>query len=98
MWSLEWLGLVFWIMLRLGLHITKAMSAQDRGCAKRRDATERVGQASFRSGSAEQRMFVTVSKLSDIHLGHRTFLDYSSEVYGCVALEPVSTVIIVCTL
>jgi hypothetical protein len=30
--------------------------------------------------------------------GHRTFLDYSSEVQGCVALEPVSTVIIVCTL
>ena len=43
-------------------------------------------------------MFVTMSNLSDIYLGHRTFLDYSSEVYGCVALEPESTVIIVCTL
>jgi len=39
-----------------------------------------------------------MSNLSDIHLGHRTFLDYSSEVRGCVALEPVITVIIVCTL
>src|SRR5215470_16886988 len=35
---------------------------------------------------AVRRMFVTMSNLSDIHLGHRTFLDYSSEVYGCVAL------------
>jgi hypothetical protein len=35
---------------RSGLHITKAMPAQDRGCAKRRDATEQVGQASFRAG------------------------------------------------
>ena len=43
-------------------------------------------------------MFVTMANLSDIHLGHRTFLDYSSEVHGRVTLEPVSTVIIVCTL
>jgi hypothetical protein len=34
-----------------GLHIAKAMPAQDRGCAKRRDASEQVGQASFRAGS-----------------------------------------------
>jgi hypothetical protein len=47
---------------------------------------------------AARRMFVTRSNLSDIHLGRWTFLDQSSEVHGCVALEPVSTVIVVCTL
>jgi hypothetical protein len=29
---------------------------------------------------------------------HRTLLDHSNEVHGCVALEPVNTVVIVCTL
>ena len=98
MWSPEWLGLAFWIMLRSGLHITKAMPAQDRGCAKRRDATQQVGKRVSGPDPVARRMFVTMSNLSDIRLGHRTFLDHSSEVHGCVALEPVSTVIIVCTL
>jgi len=56
--------------------MTKAMPAQDRGCAKRRDATEQVGKRLSGPDPAARRMFVTMSNLRDIHLGHRIFLDY----------------------
>jgi hypothetical protein len=96
MWSPEWLGLVFWIMPDRDSTLPKLCRHKTVGAPSAAMLPSRWGKRVSGPDPAVRRMFVTMSNLSDIHLSHRTFLDYSSEVYGCVALEPVSTVIIVC--